>query len=253
MINAIELRKFRNAEYIQFSKQFLEIVALNNQTVLKVQQEYDALDAVLTDIEGLFKTDQGSQITPVIEALDARRDMAVMGIYKSIDAQLNHFAENKKAAATILMSQLSIYGNASAVATASLPAETAIIESLVTDLTTKQNFVSAVTELGIADWVDELKTANALLNQKYIDRTVELGNVNPNTIKDKRAVAYEQYYLLRDMLIAQATVQRNATPYPKTLSELNALIDQYNVLLIGRSSTPDNAVAVNTDAATPAS
>jgi hypothetical protein len=70
-------------------------------------------------------------------------------------------------------------------------------------------------------------------------------------MKDKRLTANELYYLLRDMLIAQATVQRNAAPYPKTISELNALIDQYNVLLSGRASTTNNDAEVATETPTP--
>jgi Family of unknown function (DUF6261) len=250
MIQAIDLTKLRNPEYIQFQKQFLEIVALNNPSILKVQQEFDASDAVLKDIEALFKTDQGSPITPVIEALDARRDMAVMGIYKQVDSYLGHFTEVKKEAANTLMSQFNVYGNASNVTLASLQAETAIVTSLVTDLTTKPNLVAAVDELGFAPWVDELKTANDLLNQKYIDRTVELGAANPNTIKDKRIASNELYYLLRDMLVSQATVQRNIEPYPTTTNQLNALIDQYNTLLVGRTSS--GGATANATAETPA-
>ncbi len=237
MIQAIDLSKFRNAEYIQFSNQFLELIALNNQTTLKVQQEYDAFYAVLKDIEALFKTDQGSELTPVIEALDARRDTAIMGIYKYIDAYTNHFEDSKKTAANTLMSQLNVYGKATNVTVASLQAETAIVVSLFADLTTKPTLVAAVTELALAPWLQELKTANDLLDQKYIARTVELGAANPNSIKDKRVKANEQYYLLRDMLISQATVQRNIAPYPKTINELNALINQYNVLLVGRAAS----------------
>jgi hypothetical protein len=240
MIQAIDLTKFRNPEYIQFLKQFLEIVNRNNQSTLKVEQEYEATNAVLVQIETLFKTDQASAITPIIEALDMRRDAAIMGIYKNVDSFVNHFAESKKEAAITIMDQLNVYGNASAVAFTSLPAETAIVVSLVTDLSTKPTLIAAVNELGLASWIDELKTANDQLNEKYVDRTVELGAVNPNNIKDKRLEANATYYALRDMITSQATVQRNADPYPKTMNEINALIDQYNVLLAGRASNTAN-------------
>jgi Family of unknown function (DUF6261) len=246
MIQAIDIAKFRNPEYIQFSRNYLSIVLLNNPAALKVQPEYDTFDVVLKDIEGLFKTDQGSNITPVIEALDARRDTAVTGIYKSIDACTNHFDAAKKQAADVLMGQLKVYGTATSVATASLPAETAIITSMVTDFTEKHQFTAAIGLLQLTDWVTELKTANDLLAQKYIERTVELGGSNPNTIKDKRTEANILYYALRDMLAAQATVAKNADPYPKAISELNALIDQYNVLLAGRTGNAAAAKQADT-------
>ncbi len=249
MIQAIDILRLRNPEYIQFSRNFLTIVALNDPATLKVQPEYDGFDAVLKDIESLFKTDQGSNITPVIEALVMRRDKAVTGIYKYIDACTSHFDGAKKQAADMLMSQLKVYGTATSVATASLPAETAIITSMVTDFTTKPDFAAAIAGLTLADWVAELKTANDLLAQKYIERTVELGGSNPNTLKDKRTEANILYYTLRDMLAAQATVAKNAAPFAKTISEVNALIDQYNVLLAGRTG---NAASTKQDDTKPA-
>ncbi len=237
MIHAIDVMRLRNAEYIQFSRNFLTILSLNNPAALNVQPEYAAFEAVIREIESLFKTDQGSNITPVIEALDMRRDKAVIGIYKYIDACSNHFEAPKKEAADVLLNQLKVYGNAGSVATASLSAETAIITSLVTDFTEKRQFATAIALLQLTDWVAELKTANDLLAQKYIERTVELGGNNPNTIKDKRMEANVLYYALRDMLTAHATISKNADPFPKVINELNALIDQNNVILAGRTTT----------------
>ncbi len=241
MIQAIDILRLRNPEYIQFSRNFLTIVSLNNPTTLKVQPEYDAFDGVIKEIEALFKTDQGSNITPIIEALDVRRDTAIGGIFKYIDACTSHFNDAKKQAADVLMSQLKVYGTATSVATASLPAETAIITSLVTDFTAKPDFAAAIAALTLTDWVTELKTANELLAQKYIERTVELGGNNPNTLKDKRTEANLLYYALRDMLAAQATVAKSAAPFAKTISEVNALVDQYNILLAGRAGNTAGA------------
>jgi hypothetical protein len=38
------------------------------------------------------------------------------------------------------------------------------------------------------------------------------------------------------MIVAQATVADNAVPYPKTINEINALIDQYNLKLTNRAA-----------------
>ena len=236
MIQSINLLLLRNAEYIQFSRNLLQIIHLNDETILKSKAEYDAFGLVITAIEALFKTDQGSNITPIIEALDARRDMAVSGIFKNIDSYTSHFTPAKVDAANVLTDALKVYGTATAVAASSLPAETAIVNSMISDVTTKANLIAAVTELGLTSWFAELKTANDLLAQKYIERTQELGGANPNTIKDKRNEANNLYYELRDMIAAQATVAKNAVPFPKTISEINALIDQYNLIITNRTA-----------------
>ncbi len=235
-INAIDLSKLRNSEFIQLNKDLLNLVHLNDETVLKCKPQYNVLASAITVIEAIFKTDQGSNVTPIIEALDARRDAAVSGIYKNIDSYTSHFTPAKVDAANVLTDALKIYGTATAVATSSLPAETATINSLMGDVTTKANLIAAVTELGLTSWFDELKKANDALALKYIERTQELGGANPNTIKDKRNEANELYYKLRNMILAQATVAEDADPYPKTINEINALIDQYNVILTNRAA-----------------
>ena len=246
MIQAINLLLLRNSEYIQFNKDLLNIIHSNDETILKCKPQYDAVVAILAVIENVFKTDQGSNLTPIIEALDARRDAAVMGITKHIDSFTYHFAPAKKDAATLLLDALIIYGTATEINTSSLPAETATLNSLLADVTTKANLVAAVAELDLTSWFAELKTANDELAAKYIERTQELGGANPNTIKDKRNEANELYYKLRDMITAQATVAGNAPPYPKTINEINALIDQYNVILTNRAADAARAKNNNT-------
>ena len=237
MINSINLLLLRNAEYIQFNRNLLDLIKLNNKTTLKVAAEYDALDTIISVIEAIFKTDQGSNITPVIEALDARRDSAVWGIYKNIDSYTHHFTPAQIDAANVLTDYLKIYGTPTEVATSSLPAETAIVINIVTDVANKANLAAAVATLGLGTWFAELKTANDLLDAKYLERTVELGGANPNTIKDKRNEANNMYYALRDMVQGQATVDKGATAaFATTINQLNALIDQYNAMLNNRAA-----------------
>lgn len=234
MIQSIDIAKLRNAEYIQFSRDFLTVVSLNNQAALKVVPEYTAFEAVIQVIEGVFKTDQGSNITPLIEALDIRRDMAITGIFKNIDSYTTHFDEVKKAAGNVLMNHLKVYGNITSIVTTALPAETAVVNSMVADFGTKAELKAALELLGLNDWVAELQSANEQLSQKYIERIVETGNANANVIKDKRLEANALYYELRNMIVAQATVVKNAPPFPKALGELNAVVEQYNAILANR-------------------
>lgn len=236
MIQTIDITKLRNAEYIQFSRDFLTVVALNNQAALKVVPEYTDFETVIQIIEGVFKTDQGSNITPLIGALDIRRDLAIMGIYKTVDGFTHHFEPRKKQAADVLLNHLKVYGPAGSITITALPAETAIVNSMVADLGTKAELKAALELLGIGDWVAELQSANEQLSQKYIERIVEAGHASDTVIKDKRLEANALYYKLRDMIVAQATVAKNAPPFAKAIGELNAVVEQYNAVLIGRGS-----------------
>ena len=117
---------------------------------------------------------------------------------------------------------------------------------IVNDWETKPELAAAITSLGLTSWVDELKTANKLYEQKYLERTQAYGNANPDTLKAKRDETMVAYYELRKFIDANSVVNSGAA-YEKLIGELNALIDQYNELLNTRSAepTPEPAPASN--------
>lgn len=241
-MKAITLYDLKNGEYINFLKNYSQIVDLNNATLLLVKDEKDLLDDDITKIEALYSLSQKSDITPEIEALDARRDRAINGIVITINGLSYHFDNAKSNAANLLTEALKPYG--SGIANLNYALETAQIESLVADFTGKPNLAAAASLLGLTDWITELATANTEFNNKYLARTQQLGAANPDSIKALRQVTNQKYYDLRDMIDGFYITKKKIDPWKKTTNELNALIDQYNTLLVGRkpSSETDNPV-----------
>ncbi|MEC3877787.1 DUF6261 family protein, partial [Chryseobacterium salviniae] len=85
----------------------------------------------------------------------------------------------------------------------------------------------------------EMKTANDLFNTTYLSRTQEYGDANPETIKSKREEVNAAYYALRDRIDAlHLLVETPPSPYATVINQLNALTDQYNVLLVNRKEAP---------------
>ena len=232
MITAIDLSKLRNGEYISFLKNFSEIIDLNDTNALLVKDEKDLLDAENKKIEDLFLILKGSQLTPEIEALDARRDKAINGITITINGYTYYFEADKAEAADVLTNALKPYG--SGIALLNYPLETAQIDSLVDDITGKPNLMAAANTLGLASWFTELGNANSAFNKKYLDRTQELAAANPDNIKALRVIANDKYYELRNMIDGFYVTKKKIDPWKKTINELNALIDQYNTLLNNR-------------------
>jgi hypothetical protein len=235
MINSITLSALRNAEFLQFSKDALSIVQLNDPAALSVAAPYATFKAVTDTIEDLFKTDRGNPITADLEALDLRRDNALTGITLFVQSQVYHFAPTTNAAANILTNHLAVFGVG--IAKENYQSETAIITSITNDLATKPELVGAVAALGIASWVTELDTANAAFNAQYLARTQQLATVSPDTIKAKRLEAANAWYKLRAKLEAYYEINEGAQPFAKATNELNALIDQYNTLINGRKGS----------------
>ena len=237
MITAIDLVKLRNAEFLQFVATYSDIVAVNDPAALNVVAQYAAFKLKLDEMSELFKRERSSSFTQALVLLDERRDNAITGFTAVINGYCYHFDTETKQAAKLLNDCLIL--NGVGIARLNLQAETSTINGIVNDWETNPGLSAAITKLGLSEWVAELKTANQLFDQKYLERTREYGAANPNTLKAKRDETMVVYYELRKFIEANSVVNPSAA-YEKLISELNALIDQYNLLLNTRSAEPDS-------------
>lgn len=233
-MNSIDLAKLRNAEYLQYIKNYLEIVLRNNPTVLKVLAKYDDLMTKSTELDALFKKILANEKTAEILALDERRDDAINGIYYVAQGYDYHYEATLKTAGMLIKDSISVYGGG--IAKLNYQAETATITSLVLDWENKAPLVAAFNTLNLTAWKNELKTANIAFNEKFLDRTQEYGNATPENLKSKREETNQVYYAVRDRIDALHLLEETSpSPYITVINQLNALIDQYNSLLKNRA------------------
>jgi hypothetical protein len=234
MMNAIDLRNLRNAEYLQYIKNYLAIVLRNDPTVLKILAKYDALMDKSNELDALFKKILANENTAELLALDERRDDAINGIYYVAQGYDYHFEPTLQTAGKLIKESFSVYGGG--IAKLNYQAETATISSLVTDWENKAPLVAAFTTLNLTAWKNEMKAANTAFDEKYLDRTQEYGDATPENLKSKREETNVVYYALRDRIDAyHLLVEVPPSPYTTVINQLNALIDQYNTLLNNRA------------------
>lgn len=239
-MNAIELKLLRNAEYLQYVKDYLAIINLNNPSELDIDAKLSAFNGKTSELEALYKKALASEKTRELLLIDERRDAAVTGINYFLLSRTYHFDTVQRQNAQLLLDNMNLYG--SSIARLNYQAETATINNLIRDWENKTELTDAVAALDLTSWVDELKTANEEFNTKYLSRTQEYGDANPETIKLKREETNVAYYALRDRIDAlHLLVETPPSPYAQVINQLNALTDQYNKLLINRagSSSPD--------------
>ncbi|AYO56850.1 hypothetical protein CO230_01080 [Chryseobacterium sp. 6424] len=79
-MNAIDLRMLRNAEYLQYMKDFAGIINLNDPASLQIVAKLTAFTEKTGELEDLFKKAQANDRTRIIMQLDERRDNAINGI-----------------------------------------------------------------------------------------------------------------------------------------------------------------------------
>jgi hypothetical protein len=175
-------------------------------------------------LEDLFKTPTGSPITAEMEELDFRRDEAVTGLSTVITGNIHHYLPEMKAAATALQNNLNLYGNG--IQKENYQSETAIINNLINDWTTKPELQNAVDVLGIFDWSMQLKEINDLFDEKFMDRAQAYAAAPIETQRGKRLEVMNTYYDLRKHLDALALITPSAL-YDTLISEANQVIDLY--------------------------
>lgn len=236
-MNTIELRLLRNAEYLQYVKDFSGIIALNNPETLQINAKFSAFNARIAELETLYKKALANDKTQELLLLDERRDNAINGINYFALSQSYHYDMEKRQKAELILKNIALYG--SGIPRLNYQAETATLNNLIRDWENKSELAEAVAFFDLSGWVAELKDANEQFNAKYLSRTQEYGDANPGTIKSKREETNAAYYALRDRIDAlHLLTETSPSPYTTVINRLNALTDQYNVLLVNRK---DNA------------
>jgi len=156
MINSIDITRLRNANYLQFQKDFLAIISRNDPSALNIQAKYYDLTAKTEELENLFKKALANPISQELLVLDGRRDDAINGIYYAALAYSYHYDPDVKQAADTLLANINLYG--SGIARLNYQAETATITNLINDWENKPELEDAINVLQLKGWRDELKS-----------------------------------------------------------------------------------------------
>lgn len=131
MINSIDLPRLRNANYLQFQKDFLSIISRNNPATLQIETKFDDLSAKTEELESLFKKALANPMSQELLVLDGRRDDAINGIYYTALANSYHYEAATKQAADAILANINLYG--SGIVRLNYQAETATLTSLIND------------------------------------------------------------------------------------------------------------------------
>lgn len=242
------LARYRNSEFLQYMKDVLELVNANDVDTLQITTQRDTFATIITQMDNLFKQEQGSGITQELIVLDNRRDRAFMGIKATLEALHYHYDKQQQLAARSLLFNLNNYGTN--IPRMNYQAETAIIDSMVADWETETDLSAALTVVKINNWVAELKAANNAFNERYLARISESAANPATSFTAVREVATNAYKTLVAHITAHATLGSN--PLHKELTnEFSTLAKQYNQTINVRTGTSsEEQVAVeeeNTD------
>ncbi|PXY02926.1 hypothetical protein DF185_02195 [Marinifilum breve] len=228
---SIQLRQLRHNEFIQYNKNFLEILTGYDLETLKVKVQSDSFASLLSAMTALYMPDRGSEITKLLEVDDARRDKAINGIQAVVEGFCNHFDAEYVMAATVLLNSLNKYG--SRIAKQNYQGETATIDSILQEWKSENVLINALSKLSLTAWANELEVANAKFNSDYLDRVKEDAEQTDVKIIDIRNQMIESYRVLTTRIEAFATISDDQT-YSTIINQVNSVIPKYNAVVDAR-------------------
>lgn len=231
MFTKILIYNLHNSEFLQYFDFLLEILRSKDPDQLQVRPIFDRLQMKFDLMSSIFKPERGSDLTPLLEEADERRDAAINGLLALLDAYLNHANTQKRDAAILLLDEAKPYGRG--ISRLNYQSETSTIDSLISKWKGSPECMTAFETLGITDWLEELEDANQTFRQYYLERLQEDANSPEIKLKDLRKEMTDLYRLLTNQLEVQATISEESL-FEETIRSINELNERFNRLVISR-------------------
>ncbi|WP_271782322.1 DUF6261 family protein [Aquimarina algiphila] len=202
------------------------IVILRDPQALKLAPQSATLIREIFAMGEVYKK-QVNTITKDLEAIDERRDLAIIGIRIVLEGFIYHFDLTKRNAAKELLQ--SIDGYEKRISKQNYHVKTVTLDNLIYDWETILELKTALITLDLTDWVEELKENNTSFNETYIEHNTQYMFDSKTNVTQLRSKVKESYTDLINHITAYATLH-SSEAYENIVKEINTLTKRYNDL-----------------------
>ncbi|MCK8523214.1 DUF6261 family protein [Aquimarina sp. D1M17] len=227
MFSTPQFSKFRNSEFMRYVNEIKNITTRYDPKNLNIVPQI----IILNDHFIALHTDAKKQVenttSDTIEALDKRRDLAIIGMQSVCQSYTYHYDPEKRAAARVLLhsfdqcGKIIIYQNHHN--------KTDIINRLCEDWEKISVLKNALITLKLNKWAQELIEANSSFNWKYLQQKIEFETVKQLPIDEHRKAIENSYFVLLSHISVYKSIS-NSEDYDRLINDINHLTLQYNQL-----------------------
>lgn len=231
-INTFSRSKLRNNELLTFYREVEESIRGNQSAdKLNIEALYTAYTTAVQTYADAIVNVSKSALTEQIEAADQQRDSLFVGICETIRTGTRHFKPATAQAAKNLMPVVDVYAGA---ATKSIDDETSYLNNFMAELNAEKH-TADISALGLAEWIENLETANLNVARLSMQRTNEQLATGTSTGAGMRTrtEADNAYDQMTQMLNALCLVN-GPEKYQTTFDFINARIKHYQDMLAQR-------------------
>lgn len=233
MIKTIRLLSLRNSELLQFFRDIVAHCKRFDVTALLLLPQVTSLIGEITSLEEVYNKEAGSDVTDLLADLDSKRDKAINGIKVTCEGLSNYFKDERAHAAKLIFDSIDRYGIG--ISRLNYQAETSVIEAILTDWKKKKKLATALEELNLGEWADELEALNTTFSVTYHDRVDDILVAAGDSFTELRVDAIEIYKELCKNIGAHSILSENKD-YQKLGDAINVIIEGYKELLSKREN-----------------
>jgi hypothetical protein len=220
-----EVYLYSNGDHVEFHK-LSNPLCNKYATVIDNKSLLSAYDGKVQQEESVFKWIRRSEYTEKKAETDQARDKAYTGITGIVRVNMQNFNPSLRDNALHVHNLLENYGN---LKHTDYDAETAAIDSLAARLRS-QDYLPAVTALGLRPWLNELEAQNNLF-KSYVNDTAQEQVDKPGIVpKAARRETDDALHRITARVSALANLN-GPDDYAAFAEEFNILVNHYNTLV----------------------
>jgi hypothetical protein len=232
-IETIDLSGLHQDEHFQFMTEVDSLIGnTTNATDLGFGAVYPLFQNVLTAEGAAMKVEQGSSLTPVIEALDEKRDKTWNAIHKRIQSTLISPFDTEETSASTLNRIMIKYGDPRDL---NYNEASSAYAKLLQDLLLPAN-TADLAAVCINTWVPELSKQNVQFIALIKQRNTEVSSRGTGDVTSMRALVDVQYLDLVDKVNSTFSLGLNKPIATTFVNELNLRVKKYNTAIKTRAS-----------------
>ena len=217
MIENTSLTRVRMLNFYQIMDNVITYLNQEDLETLKLKDPVKAFTDKFNDFDKLIQPMRSSGLAKDLIDLDHQRDKAIGHLATHLRLFSDHPEADKAKAAKELLQIYRKYGDKPQ----NKPnrEETALIKNLLQDFE-PADIKAKLTLIGADKWVSVLKEANDAFSAMYGRQVKHESSLDPGAVKEKRAVVYDEFKKLTNVINALATLG-GETAYKSIIDMIN--------------------------------
>lgn len=193
----IQLEKLHNGEYINFLKNVIVLTQEKPSVKRDLKRIINQLSIQVSKLDQVLEV-RGHALTVKIKEADQKRDLAFNGLKGMVKSYLNHYNPTKVEHARQVIDLIQRFGLG--LSRLNYQKETQYINTLVRELEQLETEQGILTNLGVLNWVQELKTLNHVFDELYLSRTTSIAEAGIHSVTSFRKETDKIYRQLKKII-----------------------------------------------------